>query len=169
MTTKPTVALPSAHRLDPAGKPLLDVMPELPQRYGLQLSGSCLEPVLPDGAVALIDSREPYAVGDLVAIWRRPELVCEGEFQAVMKRLVMAPPRWVRFPWRDHPESEVRPIFVVEMLNPPRRFSYRCGDVLAIHKCLGPVPGDMKTRKLCDAEIAARMRKGTSKPGRAAR
>jgi hypothetical protein len=54
----------------------------------------------------------------------------------------MAPPHYVSFPWREHPKSEVHALIIVEMLNPPKQFAYKCEHLLGVHKCLGPVPAD---------------------------
>jgi hypothetical protein len=60
--------------------------------------------------------------GDLVALHFRPEIVRAGELQSSLKRLVLPPPPFVKFPFKDHADSNVRAVIIVEMLNPPRRF-----------------------------------------------
>ena len=55
----------------------------------------------------------------------------------------MAPPPYVSFPWREHPQSDVHALIIVEMLNPHKQFAYKCEHLLGIHKCVGRVPADM--------------------------
>ena len=133
-------------RLDPA---------LLPDEYAMPADGTCLEPVIMDGACLLFDTREPFKAGDLVVLYRRPELVKPGQHQAIVKRLVTNLPPGMTLPYREHPESEVHVIVIVEQLNPPRRFAVRCQDLLAIHKCLGPVPADRVRFKVSDEELEA--------------
>lgn len=132
MTTKPkTEPADRRHFVDPAG---------LPDLYIMILSGECLEPVFKNGAKLLFSKSDPYALGDFVVIYRRPNIVPPGEFPAIVKRLIMAPPHWVTFPWVPNPMDECDALFIVEMLNPPKNLFLRCINVLAIHKCLGPAP-----------------------------
>jgi len=59
------------------------------------------------------------------------------------KRLVFAPPSYVTFPWREHPQSEAQALVIVEQDNPRRRFGIPCADLLAIHRFIGIVPRDI--------------------------
>lgn len=118
---------------------------ELPDRYAMICEGICLEPEIADGTKLLFDKNEPFTSGDLVVLFRRPELVRPGQHQGIVKRLVMAPPPWVTFPYKDHPKSEVRALVIAEQFNPRRQFAIPCEDLLGIHKCLGPVPEGMRT------------------------
>ena len=40
-------------------------------------------------------------------------------------------------------QSDVHALIIVEMLNPPKQFAYKCEHLLGIHKCLGRVPESM--------------------------
>jgi hypothetical protein len=82
---------------------------------------------------------EPAKAGDLAVIYFKPGREIGGQ-SAMLKRLVMAPPKYVTFPFREHPRSEVHALVILEMAHPPKRFVVECQDLLAIHKCLGPVP-----------------------------
>jgi len=124
----------------------------LPDEYGLVLAGDCMAPLLPDRATIACSRSASYEPGDLVVLWFRPELVKPGHEQCVVKRLVIAPPRSLKFPHRDNPGSEALPIVVVEMLNPPARMMTRCAHLLAIHKVLGTVPSG-KGRRVSAAEL----------------
>ena len=99
-----------------------------------------MSPEIEDKALVWFDKREPVKAGDLVVIYRRPDLVPAGQHQAQVKRLVLNIMAGVTFPHRDHPGSEVVPVIIAEMLNPKRQFSIRCSDVLAVHKCMGLLP-----------------------------
>ena len=132
---------------------------ELPDRYAMICEGVCLEPEIADGTRLLFDKHEPFGAGDLVVLFRRPELVQPGHHQAIVKRLVMAPPPWVKFPWRENPRSEVRALVIAEQINPRRQYAIPCEDLLGIHKCLGPVPADMVTYPVTDDEIRRQKRR----------
>jgi hypothetical protein len=79
-----------------------------------------MEPAIPDGTPLLADTAAKLKAGDLAVLHFRPELVKAGELQGSLKRLVLPPPPFVKFPFRDHPDSNVRAVIIVEMLNPPR-------------------------------------------------
>lgn len=121
---------------------------KLPDQYVVEVQGACLQPVLADGALALIDKTEPYAPGDLVVLYWRPEFLKPGQLQGIVKRLVMAPPPLVKFPYSDNPESEVVALVVVQQLNPQRQHMIKCAELLAVYRCLGPVPAGMKTYRV---------------------
>ena len=128
---------PAASFIDPSA--FLD-------KYGLQVAGGCMEPALPDGGFVACSRSEPYAPGDYVILWFRPECVPPGHEQALVKRLVLLPPPWVKFPYRDHPDSEVRAAVTLEMLKPRGIIHIKCADLPAIHKCLGPIAPDQTYR-----------------------
>ena len=139
--------------VDVAAKDLITDLSFLPDRYAMHIVGACLEPEVRDGSIMMFDRTEPYRVGDLVVLFRRPEALAEGVHQVIVKRLIMAPPSWVSFPWRDHPQSDVIALVGLEMLIPRRRFAMRCADLLGIHKCLSAAPegSTMATIELADA------------------
>jgi len=151
----------------PAAAPGLPATPTsinpdaLPDGYGLVLVGDCMAPLLPDGATVICSRSASYEPGDLVVLWFRPELVKPGHEQCRLKRLVIGPPRSLKFPHRDTPESEALPVVVVEMLNPPGRMVIRCAHLLAIHKVLGAVPAG-KGRRVSAAELRAVATKNAS-------
>lgn len=99
---------------------------------------------------------EAYGVGDLVVLFLRPEIVPSGKLNVSLKRLVMAPPPWVKdFPYHDHPKSEVAAILMVQQDNPKRTFPVQCSHLLGVHRCLGLVPPDVnlidKISENCEA------------------
>ena len=50
----------------------------------------------------------------------------------------MPPPHYVKFPWREHPQSEVRALVIVEMTNPGRQFAVKCEHLLGITSASAP-------------------------------
>jgi hypothetical protein len=125
----------------------------LPDLYCLGLQGDCLEPMIPDGASVMIKKSEPYSVGDIVCIWWRPEFVKPGMHQGWLKRVRFAAPPWVKFPYKDHPKSDVQAIIVLEQINPPKTYAVPCKDILAIHKAVdyGPpavIGGTVRSDKM---------------------
>ncbi len=140
---------------------------EMPDIYAMGCAGDCLLPVFKDGCFLKFSKSEPYEVGDFVVLYKRPELVRPGGFQAIIKRLVNKPAAWVTFPWKNHPNSDAHPAVMVAQLNPPRTFAVPCDHLLGIHKCLGEV-GRHETRvRMTDDEIrreAAADRAKASRP-----
>ena len=130
-TTKPSRA-PSA----PA-RPFTDPA-TLPDVYCSTCEGDCLEPLIPNGATIAFSKLEAPKQGDFVVVWKRPEIVEPGRHQAIVKRLVMGIPPWVKsFPLKEHPQSDVHALIVAEQMNPRRAFSIKCSDVIAVHKAIG--------------------------------
>lgn len=110
----------------------------LPDVYGSICKGDCLAPGVPDGATIAFSRLESPKVGDFVIIWRRPEHVGPDGLQAMIKRLAMEIPPWVKkFPYKDHPDSNVHALLMVEQINPRRLYTFKCSDVLALHKAIG--------------------------------
>ncbi len=58
----------------------------------------------------------------------------------IVKRMVMNIPHWVKFPYKDHPKSDVLALLMAEQMNPRRTFTIKCSDVLAVHKAIGFLP-----------------------------
>jgi hypothetical protein len=148
------VNLPTRRKLTPAkpapaarqepSRPAIDPA-TLPDEYCMALDGDCLEPVIPNGAAVMLRKSESYGVGDVVAIWLKPEAVRPGAHPVLLKRITMKAPPWVKgFPYADHPESEVAAIMMVEQLNPPASYTVTCRSILAIHKAVGYSPVDVK-------------------------
>lgn len=118
-----------------------------------------MEPVIREGTPVVGKKNGKLNAGDLVIIWVKPEFVAAGEHPALIKRLVMDVPHWVKFPYRDHPNSNVRAVIIVEQINPHRQFVIPCDRLLGIHKCLGPLPVDAvynaKTKKFVVPSLMA--------------
>ena len=89
----------------------------------------------------MFSSTEACGSRDLVIVYLHPEKVRPGDGQCHIKRLVMAPPPYVTFPWQESPKSDVHALVVFDQLSTPaKQYTCRCEDVLGIHKCLGTVP-----------------------------
>ena len=108
-------------RRNPPVRPSVDV-DALPDIYANLLLGNCLEPLIPDGASVVIKKSAPYTVGDVVCIWWRPEFVKPGMHPAWLKPIRLNAPHWVKFPYKDHPKSDVQAIIVLEQINPPMTY-----------------------------------------------
>ena len=115
--------------------------------YRLQLSGDCLHPEFKHGDKVVIDKQGPLHAGCLAALYYRPELVPPGKLPISLKRLVTAMPP-VPLPYREHPDSEVQFIIMVEQLNPPKRWVVECEDLLAVHQCVGRADDPEVQRRL---------------------
>lgn len=114
----------------------------MPDQYIVKCDGVCMLPNIADGSPVLCDKTQPVKAGDLVVLFFKPEHIPNGEHQAILKRLVLNVPPYVKFPFKEHPDSNVHAIVIVEMDNPPKQFGYKCEHLLGIHKCLGPLPAD---------------------------
>jgi hypothetical protein len=135
---------PTLRSARPQALPTID--PEtLPDLYCMELDGDCLEPLIPDRAAVMIKKSEPFGVGDVVCIWFRPEIIAPGGPQSWLKRVTMNVPPWVKkFPYSDHPKSDVAALIMVEQLNPPTGYRIKCADIIAIHKAVGYSPAGGK-------------------------
>jgi hypothetical protein len=132
--------IPPASRRTPDG-PVVDLSP-FPLEYAMRVVGHCMAPALADRSKAVFSKIAVWKVNDVVAIWLRPEIIEPGQLQASVKRLVMAPPPYVKsFPHREHPDSNIAAFVMIESSNPVQRYMVRCRDILAIHKLVAVVEG----------------------------
>jgi hypothetical protein len=98
---------PPKRRPNPPARPLVDV-DSFPDVYSLCLEGDCLAPLIPDGASVVLQKSAVYTVGG-------PEFVRPGLYQGWLKRVRMAAPPWVKkYPYNDHPESDVGAVIALE-------------------------------------------------------
>jgi hypothetical protein len=96
-----------------------------------------MQPLFKNGTQVIADKTVPVKNGDVAVLIYRPEYVPAGLHQASLKRVVMAPPPYVKFPFREHAKSEVKAIVILEQLNPPKQFMIGCDQLLAVHKVVG--------------------------------
>jgi hypothetical protein len=124
---------------------------DFPDVYVLSLEGDCLQPAIRDGASVVIQKSTAYAAGDIVCIWFRPEF---GETVPWLKRLRMAIPPWVTFPYQDATGGDCRAVAVFEQLNPVRQYVVPCSQIHAIHKVIGVAPpaenSSISMRDVCE-------------------
>lgn len=110
--------------------------------FGTTCRGACMHPEVPDGSNIVVDRKTRPVAGDLVCLFFKPEFVKAGELQTWVKRLVTGVPPWVKeFPYRDHPESTVKAIILVESINPRRQYVIECDKLLGLYKASLPQEG----------------------------
>jgi hypothetical protein len=142
----PNLAVRAAGEAMPAGKRTFSIHPDdLPELYAMIVEGDCMLPYIKSGEKLMFSRTEPYQRGDMVILFRRPELVKPGDHQALVKRLIVPPAPWAKFGVDRRADSNIDPMIVVEMFNPRRQMGIRVSDLQGIHKCLGPVPDDVQT------------------------
>lgn len=130
----------------------------LPRHYALLLDGDCMQPVVPDRAVGVMDKKAKFEPGDAVCIWFRPERMAPSGHRAWLKRLTTNLPSFVTFPYREHPDSEMQAILGCEQINPPRRFWLPCTDIMAVHKVIGFLPpGNSRPGQTIDPKAMTRL------------
>lgn len=119
---------PKSNNIDPS---------KLPTQYALQVDGTCMEPLIPDGTIVRFSKTEKWKAGDIVCFWTHPDHVPPGEHQCNVKRVVHGISEFPKLPYKTHPESQVVSLLVVEALNPPRKFCVGYDKILAVHKMVG--------------------------------
>jgi len=153
-TRKHTSAAKGAKRYStPKADPAFLHPASLPDKFALRVVGDCLAPLIKEGDAVVVDKQLPYAAGDLVVIFMRPELVKPGELGIYVKRIVMNMMQGVTFPYVAHPDSNVIPVIIVEQDNPRRQYTITADRILAIHRCLGAAGADVRLIK--PAKVAA--------------
>ena len=126
----------TAKRPKPAAHPFIDPA-ALPDKYAMRVIGDCMAPRLSDGEQAVFSKIEKPEPGDLVALFYHPDCVPAEHLPIQIKQLVLAPPFYVTFPWKENPKSDVHALVCVAMTTPPRQFYVECSKLLAIHKFIG--------------------------------
>ena len=110
----------------------------LPNLRLRQLHGAGLRRRLPRQC----DENGALRAGDVVVLWFRPELITPGGLPGIIKRVGMMPPPWVTSSYRDHPQSEVLALIMLETNDQPDKLlRVRCRDLLAIHNDRGAFKG----------------------------
>lgn len=140
-TARRTRALAAVTARKPAPKTITPPakIEDWPERYAMIASGTCMEPIIPDGAQAAFSTAEPYGAGDIVIVHFMPEFVPPGGLTCAVKRLVVAPPPRATMPYIEHPKSEVEAVVICVTVNDPRIVVYRLSKIRAIHKFIGLV------------------------------
>lgn len=110
-------------------EPLPFIHPDdMPDRYALTGRGTCMLPLVQDGAILVMDKTQVPEVGDTVTLVFTPEAARRHGMPGIVKRLSFTLP-----PSRFADMGQI----MVEQLNPPRPYAYSARDVLAVHKCIG--------------------------------
>lgn len=99
---------------------------DMPDMYALTGVGTCLAPLIEDGACCVFDKRQEPQSGDIVGIIFTEEARERRCMPGWIKRLVIAPPP----PGFDG-------LMMVEQINPPRNYWIETRDLLAVHKFVG--------------------------------
>lgn len=111
---------------------------DLPAVYASTVAGTCIEPWIFDGETLVFEKDGTPDVGDLVGLWVLPKGSNDPrDAERGVKRLVMGAWEGMVYPYKPHPNSNVAPLIVVEMLNPRRRFHIPCDRILALHRVTG--------------------------------
>ena len=126
-------------RTAPKNSPSYEV-DNLPDVYCMKLDGDCLEPLIPHGASVVLKKSERIAAGDIVCVWFHPRIIKPGMPSAWLKRLQSNIPPWVKFPYADHPDSNVQAALLLEQITPPQSYRIKCSDVIGLHKAIGFAP-----------------------------
>lgn len=99
---------------------------DMPDRYALTGTGTCMQPLITDGSLVAFDKTQKPMTGDLVGLIFTPEAAQRRQIPGMIKRLVL-----------PVPELGQTGHVTVEQINPHRRYKIRACDVLAVHKCIG--------------------------------
>ena len=112
----------------------------LPDEYAMRVRGDCLAPAIKGGDAILVDQRQPYAVGDLVRVFLKPEWVAPGctKRRAQAAHHEHAARRDLSL--REHPDSNIMPVLVCEQDNPHLQYTIPADQILAVHRCMGRTP-----------------------------
>ena len=96
--------------------------PPTDTRYAMMLQGECLFSVMPNGAVAVVDSTLPLRKGDIVCVWWRPEHVQPGRLAAIVQQLKYVPKGKT---------------VALKQFNPPHVYREAADKIAAIHRVIG--------------------------------
>jgi hypothetical protein len=90
--------------------------------------------------------------GDIVVLWRRPELISVGQRQGLLKRLTSALPETID-------ANAIPPaVILVETSNPARTYVVPLDQVMAVHKLVGIVDEGGAEPDIGELVIEARRR-----------
>jgi len=95
--------------------------------YAMDVRGDCLAPEVNDGDFIIADASAHPENGDLACVHFR------SDHPAMVKRCAMVPPKSMMTLAAG---SEVMPVLVLEMLNPPKRGIVAVDKVAAIHRVI---------------------------------
>ena len=105
---------------------------DMPDQYALTAVGTCMAPLIDDGAVIVFDKRKEPQRGDVVGIVFSKQAARQWGVPGLVKKLAFALP----------PSGMPGGLIVVDQINPPRRYCIPTRDVLAVHKAIGTAESD---------------------------
>ena len=105
---------------------------DMPDQYALTAVGTCMAPLIDDGALIVFDTRKELQRGDVVGIVFSKEAALQWGVPGLVKKLAFALP----------PSGIPGGLIVVDQINPPRRYCISTRDVLAVHKAIGTAESD---------------------------
>ena len=105
---------------------------DMPDLHALHGYGTCMEPLIADGTLLVVDKRETPCPGDVVSVIFTREAAARWRLPGMVKKLALALP-----PMDVGAGGEVVGLVVLDQINPPRRYAIPTTDVLAVHKCVG--------------------------------
>ena len=100
---------------------------DMPDRYALTGVGTCMSPLIDDGACCVFDKTEEPNPGDIVGLIFTHEARERRNMPGWIKRLVTPAPII-----KSYDE-----VFLVEQITPPRTYAVAASEVLAMHKFIG--------------------------------
>lgn len=104
---------------------------DMPEVYAMTGRGTCMVPLIANGATIVMDKREQPVPGDTVTLTFTREAAQRWGVPGLVKRLAFG-----------LPPAGFDGLIVVQQLNPPRFYTIPAGDVLAVHKCVGFAKSD---------------------------
>ncbi|HVI05891.1 MAG TPA: hypothetical protein VM711_07350 [Sphingomicrobium sp.] len=110
--------------------------------YASICKGDCLSPMFEDGACLVFSKVHAIRPGDFVGFWLHPDAVAPGELVRRVKRLISGLPEGMALPYQPNAGDEVEPIFILEQLNPFKRYYVRASKILAMHRLVGEAEED---------------------------
>ncbi|MGV6875942.1 Rha family transcriptional regulator [Pseudochelatococcus sp. B33] len=124
----------------------------LPELYSIVVTGPGSD-VFTSGERQVFSRVASYGKGDLVLLWRRPDLVKSGQ-QLVFARLKSAIPAGVNFGGPTPPG--VDDVIFAETASTKQQLSYKIAGLLAIHKWLGGMKDGQQVHEFVHQHAAAK-------------
>ncbi|MEW9808811.1 hypothetical protein ABUE31_22760 [Mesorhizobium sp. ZMM04-5] len=118
-------------------KVIFRTVAEFPELYIMVFSGNDFAPRIADGDSLVFSKSETPQRDDIVIAWERPDKMQPGDIQPGIFTLSLGQPG-IMLPFDDHPQSEVKPVFVL-MQGDGRRALVEASKLLAVHKCVNIV------------------------------
>lgn len=117
---------------------------KMPARYVMVVEGHCMSPAIRDGEALVFVRDAQFFMRDLVVVYLDPaKAVTAGGHQALVKRFM------------GYGRCAAGDGIIVEVDYPtPTRYVIPNDRILAVHRCVGPVPENAKRHIVSEAEVA---------------